>query len=43
MILWVMAPEIGITRVKIPPGDAALQTFKVRKLASEPFRKQCMI
>jgi len=27
--LWIMAPKIGITRVKIPPERAALQTFKV--------------
>lgn len=28
IILWVMAPEIGITRVNMPPAQAALETFK---------------
>ncbi|KAF2706112.1 hypothetical protein K504DRAFT_73421 [Pleomassaria siparia CBS 279.74] len=35
--LWIMAPRIGITRVEIPPREAALQTFKFFWINEIPF------
>jgi hypothetical protein len=35
--LWVFAPKIGVTRIKLPPLEATLQTFKFFWINSIPF------